>query len=341
MKIVQIMAGSGNGGLENHFVDLSNGLADMGAEVVAISHPKYAERFSSSVRHIPLDLTKSRYNLGNLLKLAAILRREQADIIHSQANKATELVATIKRFIPGKTVATIHNRKKSTGMFTAMDSLIGVSNGTVKNLQHPDTHVVYNGLQPYAGKTLTRQQLIDKYQLNPSLPLCIAVGRLVPAKAFDDLLSAWQNQFGQLVIFGDGPDRADLERQIEELKLAESVTLAGHYNNLREVLSAADLLVISSRREGFCYVMVEALLAELPMVATRVPGTEDVLPEKYLVDPGDIAGLREKIATYAVDASSLKSEMAPLFEWARDNLSLANMVKQTYEVYLHTLSTNR
>ncbi len=339
MKIIQIMAGTGNGGLENHFIDLSNGLAELGVEVVAIAHEKYASRISSQVKYIPLDLSKSRYNLSTLLKLATILRREKADIIHSQANKATALIATLRRFIPGITVATIHNRKKSVSMFNAIDCVIGVSNGTIKNLTHPNTHVVYNGLSPYTGATLTRQQLIEKYQLDPQLPLCIAVGRLVPAKAFEDLLSAWQNDFGQLVIFGDGPERAKLEKQITELQLAQSVTLAGHYNNLREAIPAADLLIISSRREGFCYVMVEALLAELPMVSTRVPGTEDVLPEAYLVDSGDITGLRQKIAAHAPNASALKLEMAPLFEWARNNLSLQKMVENTHAIYLETMES--
>ena len=79
--------------------------------------------------------------------------------------------------------------------------------------------------------------------------------------------------------------------------------------------------------------MVEALLARLPMISTRVPGTEDILDNKHLVDSGDIAGLHELIKTYSHDSSILNDEMQSLFDWAESNLTLDEMVRNTHKIY--------
>jgi glycosyltransferase involved in cell wall biosynthesis len=101
-------------------------------------------------------------------------------------------------------------------------------------------------------------------------PLLVAAGRLVGQKNFALLIEAAArlDRPFRLVIYGEGPHRAQLAARIQSLGLAGRVTLAGYIDSLRPALSDARLFVLSSEYEGFPAVLVEALAAGVPVVAT-------------------------------------------------------------------------
>ncbi|MHC4408639.1 MAG: glycosyltransferase [Planctomycetota bacterium] len=112
----------------------------------------------------------------------------------------------------------------------------------------------------------------------------VAVSRLVESKALDVLLAAVPllQRPWSLTIAGDGRHREELE------KLADGrVTFLGHVEDVRPVYANADVLAIPSRYEGFCYAAVEASLAELPIVASRVGSLPEVIPDASFVPPDD------------------------------------------------------
>ena len=261
MKVCQIMAGNEEGGLENHFVELCNGLAGKVDKVVVIAHEKYRERFCPEVRFLPLDLSGGRRNPWLLFRLALLIRQEAPDIVRAQASKAVDMLARIRAFVPGYRIGTLHNRKKKLGMQT----VIGVSQGVVDGLEHPDIRVVYNGIQPYTGVQYDKSRLAAEYQFDPTLPIAIAVGRLVFAKGFRELIRAWPAGKGQLLIVGDGPEREPLASLIANLNLEQQVILAGYRSDARGLMTGADLLLVSSNREGFNYTVAEALACGLPV----------------------------------------------------------------------------
>jgi GalNAc-alpha-(1->4)-GalNAc-alpha-(1->3)-diNAcBac-PP-undecaprenol alpha-1,4-N-acetyl-D-galactosaminyltransferase len=103
--------------------------------------------------------------------------------------------------------------------------------------------------------------------------IIIAVGRLIRQKGFDLLLTAFAKVYKtypewNLVIYGDGPERAVLERQIQELKLDGKIKLPGVTTDLTAHLRTAGCFVLSSRFEGFPNVLIEALACGCPVVAT-------------------------------------------------------------------------
>jgi glycosyltransferase involved in cell wall biosynthesis len=107
---------------------------------------------------------------------------------------------------------------------------------------------------------------------------------LVESKALDVLLAAAPllQRPWSLTIAGDGRHREELE------KLADDrVTFLGHVEDVRPVYANADVLAIPSRYEGFCYAAVEASLAELPIVASRVGSLPEVIPDASFVPPDD------------------------------------------------------
>lgn len=109
-------------------------------------------------------------------------------------------------------------------------------------------------------------------------PAVIFVGRLIRKKGVDILLSAAARVHAKLPIWvlvvGDGPERASLKRQAEELGIGSRVRFAGFVqpNSLPEVYAAADLFVLPSRSEPWGVVVLEALASGLPVVVTELVG---------------------------------------------------------------------
>jgi len=340
MKVCQIMAGDEEGGLENHFVELCNGLVDRVDELVVIAHRKYGERFRPEIRFLPLDLSGRRRNPWLLYRLATLIRQEAPDIIHAQASKAVDMLARIRAFVPGYRIGTLHGRKKNLGMFSRMQTVIGVSRGVVEALVHPDIRVVYNGIRPYSGQLYDRNELAEQFGLKPGLSVTLAVGRLAPVKAFDNLVKAWDPSLGYLLIVGDGPERGALKALIEARKLQRNVILAGFRDDVRALMSAADLLVFSSHREGFSYVLAESLLSRLPVLSTAVPGAMEVLPPDYLVAVNDVPALRQGLARVLADPESARSDLAAVFDWAQEALTIDRMLADTLAIY-HDVLQNR
>jgi glycosyltransferase involved in cell wall biosynthesis len=116
---------------------------------------------------------------------------------------------------------------------------------------------------------------------DPSRPLVIGVGRLVPEKDFSTLVRAFARvrvaTGARLVLVGEGAERAALERLIVELGLAEDVWLAGHQANPCAMIAKSRVLVSSSRFEGAPLVLVEALACGCPVVATSTVGGSETL----------------------------------------------------------------
>ncbi|MGJ9418455.1 glycosyltransferase family 4 protein [Massilia sp. CMS3.1] len=108
----------------------------------------------------------------------------------------------------------------------------------------------------------------------------LAVGHLVPVKAQDLIIGALTLLPGvRLVLAGDGPDRIKLETLAHELKVSDRVTFLGAVPQaqLRGHYGAADALVLSSSREGWANVLLEAMACGTPVVASRVYGTPEVV----------------------------------------------------------------
>jgi glycosyltransferase involved in cell wall biosynthesis len=337
MKVCQIMAGDEEGGLENHFVELCNGLSDKVDEVVVIAHEKYRERFRPEIRFLPLDLSGGRRNPWLLFRLARLIRKEAPDIVHAQANKAVDMLARIRAFIPSYRIGTLHGRKKNLDMYARMQTVIGVSRGVVDGIEHPDVRVIYNGIQPYTGTHYDKRRLAAEYQLNPKLPIAIAVGRLVPVKGFQELIRAWPAGKAQLLIVGDGPERESLQALIVSRRLEQQIVLAGYRADARGLMTGTDLLLVSSHREGFNYTVAEALTSGIPVLSTQVPVAREILPEPYLVPVGDLQALSLALERVLNNPGKIRADQLALFDWAREVFTIDHMVAHTTELYREQL----
>lgn len=336
MKICLIMAGDEEGGLEQHFVELCNGLAES-CEIMVIAHPKYLSRFIDTVIFKAIDLTKSRNNVAILWKITACIRTWKPDIVHAQANKATSLLTKIRHFISAKTIATIHNQKKKTAMFEKMDCVIGVSKAVLSGIRNNNKKVIYNGVD--ARKLKVSESLTNKlYKQKHNEVVVLAIGRLVVAKGFDNLLKAWGGIDAKLWILGEGEQKNELLQLSNELGIEDKVQFFGFCENIASYMDISDFVVISSRKEGFSYVCAEALLMETPVIATNVPVANEILPEEYICEINDIDSLHQLIHRTITDLENIKLRYQDLFNFSQEVFTLEAMVSRTIEVYVQCLT---
>lgn len=134
--------------------------------------------------------------------------------------------------------------------------------------------------------------------------IILTVGRLSKEKGQADLLQAYarlcQRAAGEfhLLMVGEGPERGELERLRERLGLCGAVTLAGQQNDVRRFYDIADVFVLSSHSEGSPNALLEAMAANVPVVATRVGGIPEMAKDgedALLVDRSDHTAMAEAI----------------------------------------------
>jgi glycosyltransferase involved in cell wall biosynthesis len=143
------------------------------------------------------------------------------------------------------------------------------------------------------------------HRADPSARVVVAAGRLGKRKGFDRLLPAWARiapEFPdwRLAIFGGGPHGRRLKRLADELGVADSAHFPGNSPRLPEELAKASLFVMTSRREGFPMVLLEAMSVGLPVVAYDCPtGPRDIVTDGvdgYVVPDGDSEQLAATMA---------------------------------------------
>ncbi|HTO98848.1 MAG TPA: glycosyltransferase [Myxococcales bacterium] len=164
--------------------------------------------------------------------------------------------------------------------------------------------VVRNGLDLARFDAQAAQEPRSPLPGDPAAPLVAVIGNLWPVKGHRTLLEAVARLPERLrkvrfLCAGEGPEREELTRRIAELGLEERVFLAGHRLDVPAILSRSQAACLCSSAEGLSNALMEAMAAGLPVVATRVGGTPELVRDDdngFLVPPGDPAALAEKLA---------------------------------------------
>ena len=153
---------------------------------------------------------------------------------------------------------------------------------------------------------------------NLSTKKFVALGRCTHHKGFDIVVDAFNifaknNKDWKLDIVGDGPLKPMLEEKIISYNLADRVTLLPFSNKVEDRFSDADVFIFSSRFEGFGIVQVEALSCGLPIVASDIPITKELLKDRGIAEfyenenPEDLARAMHKIIDQDLKEMSSKA----------------------------------
>ena len=304
-------------------VNLARGFSEQGFSVDLVlvkAEGAYLAQVPSSVRVI--DLNHQRI-LSSLFDLARYLQREQPQVLLSTLPQPG-IVALWTRFlarVPTRVVVNVQNNtsqeaQNGAGLADRMmprlirwffpwaDAIVTVSEGVAEDLKqiglsNSSIRVIHNPV--VTPELLARsQESADHAWFAPGEPpVVIAVGRLTKQKDFPTLLKAFaqvrKQRSTRLMILGEGEERSSLEALIQELGIADSVSLPGFVSNPFAYLSRSAVFVLSSLFEGLPTVLIEAMAVGTSVVATNCKsGPMEILDnQRYgkLTEVGDSEGL--------------------------------------------------
>jgi glycosyltransferase involved in cell wall biosynthesis len=147
-------------------------------------------------------------------------------------------------------------------------------------------HVQHNSIRPEPVASLEESKLLrQRLGIGDEEALVLTVGRLSREKAQMDLLVAFNlllktNPNTKLVIVGEGPERGRLAAAAVSAGLSDRVTFTGEVGNVQPYYGAADVFVLPSHSEGSPYVLLEAMAAKVPIVATVVGGVPEMVKDE-------------------------------------------------------------
>ena len=251
--------------------------AALGATTVALPHPRdpdFRRTIVDFLHSHPTDVFHAHVGTG----------RENFD--GARAARAAGVPAVVQtQHLPWM----LSSRGKRLPFFRglrAVDHVIGVSYALSRSYERigvpgPVMSTVPNGVgarETAPGRAAARREL----GLTPDQPVVMSVGRLITMKGHRDLVASvpvLRSRFPGLVVLiaGDGHLHHQLGKQAADLGVGDCVRLLGNRPDARQLLDAADVFVLPSLHEGMPLAALEAMEAALPVVATRVTGSEEVV----------------------------------------------------------------
>jgi len=196
---------------------------------------------------------------------------------------------------------------------------------------------IYNGINPVDLNFLEKQEARKILGVSPALG---NIANFYKTKGLGYLIEAMYilQQQGKdigLVIIGDGPERKSLEKQIAKYNLEKNVFLLGKKTKASRYLKAFDIFVLPSVKEGFPFVILEAMSAEIPIIATTVGAIPEILENEksgILVPPKNSKALVGAIIEL-LDSPQKQKNLAENAKQKLANFSLSQTLSQTYSLY--------
>lgn len=190
--------------------------------------------------------------------------------------------------------------------------------------------------------TVDRAAAKSALGLDPQAPVVGTVGRLEPRKGTATLIAAVAalraagRHDVSAVVVGDGPLREALAADADRLGIASQVRLVGDRADVRDVLAALDVFVLPSRTEGMSNALLEAMAMALPVVATAVGGTPEVVADGrsgLLVPPDDATTMARAVERVLADPAFAAALGAAARRVVEDRYGARNMVRRLEAVY--------
>lgn len=303
---------------------------------------------------------RCRFDLTVSFRLARFIRKEKIDIVHCMLPTANlwgrlgGILAQAKIVISERNVETWKpwywlwlDRRLARYTSMILTNAEAIKSFVVSSTKiEPDrVRVIYNSVNPARFSSVDSTELRCELGIMPEARVVTSIGRLEEQKDFFTFLAACamvRERVSPLplkiLIVGQGSLREALERRSQALGLADDTIFLGWRENIEAVLALTDVFVLTSIREGLPNVVLEAMAAGKPVVASRVGGTPEVVVDGVtglIVSPRDASACAEAVCRL-LDTSA---EATAMGEHGRARVSEmfthARMVRETEAIYFH------
>jgi glycosyltransferase involved in cell wall biosynthesis len=324
-SIVHVLSSYGVGGQERVALDLAAGQVERGHDVHVVSlagepDGPLATEFTAAGVAVHRVARKNRLDPALVVKLARVLRRLGADVVHTHNPLPLIYGAPAARLIGAAAVHTKHGRNPGSriervlrrgaarlvGAFVAVSETTAAQAREQRDCPAAVLSVIPNGIQlgRFRPDPAVRAAVRAELGIPADAWVVGTVGRIDEFKNQGMLIEAAASRVGdsyRVVLVGDGPLREALATQAAAI--GPWVQLTGRRMDVERLLPAFDVFALPSKSEGLPLVVPEAMAAGLPVIATSVGGLPDVVDEGVtgLLIPVDVAALSTALDTLSAD----------------------------------------
>ena len=346
------------GGAETYVKQMAPRLLQAGYAIRVITFMSggtlVAELRNSGVTVIELGL-KNKFDWKAMIRLSSLWRADRPDLVHTHLYHAG-IIGRIVAKVMGIRTVVVHQHGAERARSTVRSRIDRLTSPLVSRyvvtcravadlLQQREgisgmkIVIIYNGiecLEPISPKPDKSHQ-----ERLSSIPTIISVGRLSPEKGHNTLLEAMallhthQTQ-ARLVLVGEGGSQIFLTERIKELNLNGFVHMLGTRRDVAELLANADIFALPSDWEGVSIALLEAMAAGLPVVATAVGGTPEVVIDGInglLVPPHDPEALAGALSRLLIDPDLRQHIGETGRQSVRERFNIQHTVHQTQALY--------
>ena len=283
-------------------------------------------------------------------RLLRVIRENRIDLVHAHLAYAATWAAFASRITGVPSVATLHVAPPRRGLDRLRDRLmrfalrrwssqvIAVSDALRRQYGGEGFVVAHNGIdvERFAGsREESRERIAREFGIPRDAKIVTTVSVLREGKGVEVLLRAFEKiDDAWLLIIGDGPKREEWQR----LASNDRIRWAGFRRDVHELLPGCDLFVHASFEDAFPTVLLEAMAAGLPVVASRVGGIPEITDE-VLVPPGDAEALAHAMRELLDDDEHRRSMGEAARTHARERFSTAAWIARLEEIYSRVLQS--
>lgn len=344
LSILHILAPAQFGGLESVVRGLSQGQVERGSRVRVIAltvgageqHPLVSSLQHAGVEASEWDVGHRAY-LEEARRVASICEDWSPAVVHTHGYHADVIAGAAARWSGVPTVTTVHgflgggwkNRiyeRLQRWSLRRFDAVVAVSESLSRELIAEGVpaeriHTIPNAWTGHV-EPVAREEALRTLGLEGDIPVIGWVGRLSPEKGLDvlfDALARLRDRPWRLAVVGQGAATEAYRRRAESLGLYGRIRWCGFVKDAGRYFGAFDVYCLSSRTEGMPVVVLEAIAANVPVVATRVGGVEELLTDGagWTCPPDD----PEKLAACLREALESPDQRRQKLAVARQRLS--------------------
>jgi glycosyltransferase involved in cell wall biosynthesis len=322
-----------------------------------------AEALGATVRAVP-PLPLGPKGLSRVPRLARELQRDGPAVFHAHLSwplasmyplgaavlaRIPAVVATFHLFPPGSfgRPSLLQSRLLGAGVGRAVAVSQAIAALVVEVLGWPahKVELIRNGVAIERLQQPRDSALREALTAGSDDFVFLTVARLDPQKGLDVLVRAARSLgSARFVIAGTGPERARLEADAAALGLGERVLFVGHRADVPALLAASDAFVLPSLFEGTPLALLEAMAAGKPVIASAIPGTDEIVVDGesgLLVRPGDSADLAATLERIVADPELRARLGAAAQRRAEAEFSAASSTERVMAVYDKLLRERR
>lgn len=347
------------GGAQVHVLQLSQALKDAGGRphiLIGAGNTLLPRLQEAQVPFTSIPVLQQQISPLNegraLLAIRRALAADPPDLLSCHSSKTGILGRLAGRSLRIPTLFTAHGWSFAEGVparsriaYREIERLLSPLAARIITVSEADRQLAIRTKVASARRVLTvhngAPDVDENLRANPAGSDCniLCVARLEQQKRVNVLLRALaeiNDDTWRLTIVGDGPLRTSLSQLAQELHISERVEFAGFRNDIPELMSRHQMLVLPSDWEGFPRIILEAMRSGLPVIASDVGGVREAVHdgETGLVVPHNTVGRWLHATQQLVGDPPLRAQMGKAARMRyEDQFTLARMVEQTFGVY--------